>query len=370
MAPRNPLFSALLALIHLASAADPSLISGQQLLGSSFGVPNLNATYDYLIVGGGTAGLALANRLSANPAISVAVIEAGSFAEISNGNLSQIPRYVWNSADIAIGGVNPLIDWGFVTEPENGIGGRKIHYPRGRTLGGSSSRNHMVYHRGTVGSCKKWADEVGDKGYEWENWKKYFDRSTTFHAADTTKRLANSTPELDPAGLRATDGPVSIAYTNYALPFSSWVLKATEALGMKRIPGFIDGVLIGSSWNMMALDAKTQTRESAETAYLRPALKRSNLITYHSTTAMKVLFEGKEAVGVLCNTLGKEYTLRARKEVILSAGAFQSPQLLMVSGIGPKEVLQKFSIPVLVDAPGVGKGLEVSYLDFVRIKGD
>lgn len=311
-------------------------------------------------MGGGTAGLVLANRLSSNPALSIAVVEAGSFAEISNGNLSQIPRNAWNSADITLDGVNPLIDWSFVTEPEAGIGGTKIHYPRGRTLGGSSSRNHMVYQRGTAGSYKKWADEVGDKGYEWENWKKYFDRSTTFHAADATKRLANSTPEVDPAGARATDGPVSIAYTNYILPFSGWVLKATEALGMKKIAGFIDGVLIGSSWNMMALDAKTQTRESAETAYLRPALKRSNLIIYHFTTAMKVLFDGKEAVGILCNTLGKEYTLTARKEVVLSAGAFQSPQLLMVSGIGPKETLQKFNIPVLVDAPGVGKGLEVS----------
>jgi choline dehydrogenase len=349
----------LTTLLALTSASDPSSISGNPLLGSSFGTP-FNASYDYVIVGGGTAGLTLANRLSASGTHRIAVIEAGSFYELSNSNLSQIPRNVWNGAGLDFTDVNPLVDWGFQTEPEEGIGGQRIHYPRGKTLGGSSARNHMVYHRPTKGACKKWADAVGDSGYEWENWVKYFDRSTTFHAADVTKRLANSTPEFDPAGLRATAGPVSIAYTNYVLPFSSWLLKATEALGMKRIPGFIDGTLIGSSWNVMAIDAKTQTRESAETAYLRPALKTDNLVVHHSTMAMKVLFEGKEAVAVLCNTMGKEFVLSARKEVIVSAGAIQSPQLLMVSGIGPEKTLQKFGIPIIVDAPGVGQDLEVS----------
>jgi choline dehydrogenase len=347
------------ALPNSTIASNPSSISGQPLLGSSFGNP-FNATYDYVIVGGGTAGLTLANRLSASGLHTVAVIEAGSFYELSNSNLSQIPRYVWNGAGLDFADVNPLVDWGFRTEPEEGIGGQRIHYPRGKTLGGSSARNHMVYHRPTRGACKRWADAVGDSGYEWENWVKYFDRSTTLHAADTSKRLANSTPEFDPAGARATEGPVSIAYTNYVLPISSWVLKATEALGMKRIPGFIDGTLIGSSWNVMTIDARTQTRESAETAYLRPALTRENLVVHHSTIAMKVLFDRKDAVGVLCNTMGKDLVLKARKEVIVSAGAMQSPQLLIVSGIGPKETLQKFGIPVIVDAQGVGQGLEVS----------
>jgi choline dehydrogenase len=349
------------ALPNSTIASNPSSISGQFLFGSSFGTP-FNATYDYVIVGGGTAGLTLANRLSASGLHTVAVIEAGSFYEFSNSNLSQIPRYVWSGAGLDFADVNPLVDWGFKTEPEEGIGGKRIHYPRGKTLGGSSASNHMVYHRPTKGACKKWADEVGDKGYEWENWVKYFDRSTTFHAADTTKRFTNSTPDVDPAGARATSGPVSIAYTSYVLPISSWVLKATEALGMKRIPGFIDGTLIGSSWNVMAIDARTQTRESAETAYLRPALKRGNLVVHHSTMALKVLFEGKDAVGALCNTMGKEFVLKAKNEVIISAGAMQSPHLLMVSGIGPKETLQRFGIPVIVDAPGVGQGLEVSQM--------
>lgn len=355
-----PFLTLTLILPHFTlSFSPPGSITGQALLGSSFGIPGINSTFDYLIVGGGTAGLVLANRLSAPGAHTVAVIEAGSFYEISNSNLSQIPRFVWNGAGLGFDDVNPLVDWMIKTEPEEGIGGQKIHYPRGRTLGGSSARNHMIYQRGTKGTYKKWADDVGDTSYEWEKWSPYFDKSTTFTSADMTKRLANSTPPDDPAGTRAKDGPVSIAYTNYVTPFATWALKAVEALGMKPISGFIDGELIGSSWNLRAVDATSQVRESAETAYLRPVLKRPNLIVYHSTTAVKVLFEDKEAVGVLCNTLGKEFRLTARKEVIVSAGAFHSPQLLMVSGIGPKETLDKYQIPVLVDAPGVGLGMEV-----------
>ncbi|KAF2185248.1 GMC oxidoreductase [Zopfia rhizophila CBS 207.26] len=346
-------------LLPVANAsAPPDSIAGQPLLGSSFGIPGLNASFDYIIVGGGNAGLTLANRLSESGKHTVAVIEAGSFYEISNGNLSQIPRFVWNGAGLGFDDANPLVDWMFQTEPEKGIGGQRIHYTRGRTLGGSTARNHMVYHRATRGAYKKWADAVGDKGYEWDNFRPYFDKSTTFHPADTSKRPSNSTPPDDPAGLTAKSGPVSIAYSNYVPPVTSWLLKAVEAVGMKPIPGFIDGVLIGSSWNLRAIDAKTQVRESSETAYLRSALKRPNLIVYHSTMVTKLLFDGNEAVGVACNTLGKEFRLMAGKEVIVSAGAFQSPHLLLVSGIGPKETLEKYGIQVLVDAPGVGKGME------------
>jgi choline dehydrogenase len=323
----------LILLLPLTLASSPSdSISGQQLLGSSFGIP-ANATFDYIIVGGGTAGLVLANRLSASGQYTIAVIEAGTFYELSNGNQSQIPRYVWNGAGLTFDDVNPLVDWNFTTEPEWGIGGRRIHYPRGRTLGGSSARNQMAYQRATKGAYRKWAEAVGDDMYLWENWKKYFDRSTTFHKPDMSKRFANSTPADDPAGARATGGPVSISYLNWVMPFTTWVMKAVEAMGMKPIPGFIDGELIGSSWYVRTTGADTQVRESAETAYLRPVLERRNLIVYHSTMATKVILEGKEAVGVECNTLGKKFVLSASKEIIISAGAIGSPHLLMVSGI-------------------------------------
>ncbi|KAJ4297924.1 hypothetical protein N0V90_005823 [Kalmusia sp. IMI 367209] len=332
-------------------------ITGQQLIGESFGVPGVNTTYDYVIVGGGTAGLVLANRLS-DSSNTVAVIEAGSFYEFSNGNISAIPRYVWTGTGMDLSDANPLVDWMFMTEPEEGFGGKKIHYARGRALGGSSARNHIGYQRGTRGSYDKWANDVGDDGFAWANFQKFFDKSITFHKVDASKRRANSTPPADPAGESATSGEVSISYTNYVGPFTSWALRAVRALGMKAIPGYIGGELIGSSWDMRAVDSKTMVRDSAETAFLRPALKRSNLVVYTNTMATKILFNGTRAVGVELNTVGKGTQLIANKEVILSAGVFQSPQLLMVSGIGPKATLSKYGIPVIVDAPGVGQGLQ------------
>jgi choline dehydrogenase len=339
------------------SASPTSFLSSQTVLSSSFGTP-FDSVYDYVIVGGGTAGLVLANRLSDSGQHTVAVIEAGSFYEIDNGNVSQIPRYVWNGALLGFADVNPLVDWEFKTDPEEGIANATIHYTRGKTLGGGTARNHMVYHRPTKGSLEVWAKEVGDDAYQWDNFKKYYDRSVTFHSADATKRLANSTPPLDPAGARATSGPVSISYANYVLPFTSWAIKAAQGLGMKQLAGYLDGDLIGSGWDMQSKNAHTMIRESSETAYLRPVLKRRNLIVHHSTMALKILFEGTRAVGVACSTQGKNFTLTAKKEVILSAGAIQSPQLLMVSGIGPKEHLDKLGILVLLDAPGIGQGLQ------------
>jgi choline dehydrogenase len=332
--------------------------SGQKLSGSSFGTP-FDTTYDYVIVGGGTAGLVIANRLSASGQNIVAVVEAGSFYEIDNGNVSQIPRYVWSGADVSFADVNPLVDWEFRTEPEDGIGGARIHYPRGKTLGGSSARNHMIYQRPTKGSLEKWGDDVGDAAYKWDNFKKYYDRSVTFHPVDVTKRLSNSTPSLDPAGEQAKSGPLALSYANYALPFTSWAIKAAEALGLKQLTGYLDGDLIGSGWDMQTKDPETMIRDSSETAFLSPALNRPNLIVHNSTMVMKIHFVDSEAVGLACSTGGKNFTLTARKEIILSAGALQSPQLLMVSGIGPRVTLEKLGIPVLVDALGVGQALEV-----------
>ncbi|KAF2202069.1 putative choline dehydrogenase [Delitschia confertaspora ATCC 74209] len=342
----------------LALSSEPSSISGQQLLGSSFGIPGLNATFTHVIIGGGTAGLVLANRLSAFPENRVAVIEAGSFYELSNGNQSQIPRFVWNGAGVGFLDVNPLVDWNFATTQQPGINNISIHYARGRALGGCSARNHMVYHRATKGAYAKWAEEVLDETYRWENFRKYLDKSITFHEADMSKRPSNTTPSFDPAGQTAKSGPVSVAYSNFVLSFSSWLMAALHEVGLKPIPGFLGGELVGTSWYTRTVDRKTQTRESSETAYLRPVLQRTNLVVYQLTMATKVLFDGKKnAVGVECSCFGKTFYLNATREVILSAGALQSPQLLMISGIGPRSMLERFGIQVLVDSPGVGQGM-------------
>ena len=148
-----------------------------------------------------------------------------------------------------------------------------------------------------------------------------------------------------------------MSYTNYVGPFTSWALKAVRNLGMKAISGYIGGELIGGSWDMHSVDPKTMVRDSAETAFLRLALKRPNLVVYPNTMATKVLFEGTKAVGVQLDTLGKKTTKLTANKVILGAGVFQSPQLLMVSGIGPKETLSKYGIPVIADLPGVGQNL-------------
>lgn len=133
------------------------------LHGSNFGVPGQNATYDYVVIGGGNAGVTIAARLAEGPLNTVAIVEAGSFYEITNGNLSQIPADVVYFIGKSPKDVNPLVDWGFVTTPQPGANGQAYHYARGKTLGGCSARNFMVYQRGTRGSYQMWADEVGGK---------------------------------------------------------------------------------------------------------------------------------------------------------------------------------------------------------------
>jgi choline dehydrogenase len=164
------------------------------LFSSSFGYPGVDASYDYVIVGGGTAGLTLATRLALSGSYSVAVVEAGSFYELDNGNYSQRPSGVIRSADASpdLSTVNGLIDWRFLTTPQAGLLNRTAHYARGKCLGGSSGRNYLLYQRGTVGCLDKWAKEVGDSSYEWKNVLPYYQKSTHYTPANTTTRAANS----------------------------------------------------------------------------------------------------------------------------------------------------------------------------------
>ena len=219
----------------------------------------------------------------------------------------------------------------------------------------------MAYQRGTVGSYKQWADQVGDQDYAWSNFLPYFEKSLNFTPPDASKRPVNATPDYDLATLGGGNGPLSVTFTNYAQAFSSWVQKGLKEIGVNPRKGFTSGQLLGSSYVLNTIEPTLQTRESSETGFLQPALANPNLIVYTQTLVKKITFDSnKVATGVIVDTEGKVYSLSAKKEVIVSAGAFQSPQLLMVSGIGPETILSQHNIPVIANRPGVGQNMWVS----------
>ncbi|KAK8109464.1 hypothetical protein PG999_007601 [Apiospora kogelbergensis] len=350
--------AALLGAAAVNAAPSHNNIRARQLLGSSFGVPGDNRTFDYVVVGGGTAGLTIATRLVEQKAGTVAVVEAGSFYEISNGNLSQVPGYDGAFTGKALDDWQPMIDWGYITTPQEGAYNKSMHYTRGKTLGGSSARNYMVYHRGTKSSYQMWADQVGDESYGFDNLLPYFEKSINFTAPNMGLRFQNGTPSYDETVLGDGSGPLSVSFPNYVQVLGTWATLGLKAIGLPIIDGFQSGRLLGQSYSMFTIDPSKGTRDSSETSFLQQGLKYDTYTVYPLTLAKKILFnDQKHATGVVVNTQGFEYTLSANKEVIVSAGFVGSPQLLQVSGIGPKEVLSKHKIPIVADLPGVGQGM-------------
>ncbi|KAL4940295.1 hypothetical protein BDV06DRAFT_224235 [Aspergillus oleicola] len=326
-------------------------------IGSSFGVP-ADALYDYVVVGSGNAGAPVAHRLS-EAGHSVALVEAGSLYEVNNGNLSQIP---------ANGGAfmgrdpetnNLLVDWGIVTTPQAGWNNASILLASGKTLGGSTGRNVMTYHLPTEGSMEKWADKVEDDSWNFGNILPYIMRSQHFSPPRNDLRMRDARPTYDYATL-GRSGPLDIIYPNYASSLASRLARGFIDIGIAAIDGFTSGRLIGSGYALSTVQANTQLRESSKTAYLDPLIGRNlNLIIYQSTHAKQILFDNdRVATGVRVDSEGQEYILSARNEVIVSAGALKTPQLLMVSGIGPAENLERHDIPVVVDLQGVGQNLQ------------
>ncbi|KAI6408869.1 hypothetical protein MCOR20_005236 [Pyricularia oryzae] len=324
--------------------------------------------FDYVIVGGGTAGLALANRLSADASISVAVVEAGTYYEVTQPLIASTPAGDTLFVGSDPSDTNPLVDWDFVTEPQAGANGRKIHYARGKCLGGSSARNFMIYQRGSKQSYQKWADAIGDNSYTWDALLPYFKKSVAFITPPGSSRFENATAEYNPQAFSSSGGPLRVTSANYAQPFSTWMEPALNEIGIDSTQDFNSGKLMGAQYCSSTINAAKQTRESSQTSYLDEASGRPNLKVYSLTKARKVIFDSnKKATGVevqsqVAGAIGlgglTKFTLSARKEVILSAGAFQSPQLLMLSGVGPKDQLNKFQIPIVAERPGVGQGME------------
>ncbi|KAH8780210.1 putative glucose-methanol-choline oxidoreductase [Diaporthe sp. PMI_573] len=330
-----------------------------RILGSSFGIPGVNATFDYVVVGGGTAGLAIATRLVEQNAGSVAVVEAGTFYELSNGNASQVPGPGVNYAGKSALDWQPLIDWGYMTTPQPGANNASLHYARGKTLGGSSARNAMIYQRGTTASYQRWADQVGDASYTFEKFLPYFEKSINFSAPDLSVRFANSTPQYDQTVMGDGTGPLSVAFPNSPSVYGTFAAEGMKQINLSVIDGFQSGSLLGSSYNMFTIDSGTMLRSSSETSFMQQALQYDAYHVYHLTMAKKILFDSsKKATGVLVDTQGFQYTLNANKEVIVSAGAFASPQILQTSGVGPAEVLSPLGIDVIADRPGVGQRMQ------------
>ena len=217
----------------------------------------------------------------------------------------------------------------------------------------------MGYQRTTRGALNKWANDVGDSSWSYNNVSKYYYKSVSFTPPDMSKRIANATPDYDISTVGG-NGPLKLAYPNYAQAISTWFAKAMEAVGIKSVDGFTTGALNGSAFLVNAINHTDGNRDSSETAFLRPFLSRPNLFLFTNTLAEKIIFQNNTAKGVrvIPTNSTSSYTISAAKEVIISAGTFQSPQLLQVSGVGSAAVLKQHGIKIVANRPGVGHGMQ------------
>ncbi|KAH8692040.1 putative GMC oxidoreductase [Talaromyces proteolyticus] len=335
-------------------------ITGINLLGSHFGIPTLNASFDYVVVGGGTAGLTIATRLAQAGKYSIAVIEAGTLPELIDSNCSTIPASAANFLGANPKTNNPMIDWGMHTQNIPGFGNRSILYSQGKSLGGGSVRNLMFYVRSCKGAYQRWADEVGDDSYTFASLLPYFQKSVAFHPPDQITRPANSTPKYNVHAYSPSGGPLQVTYPRWANAMSSWFKLGLSQLGVPEVVDFVSGNILGYQYTAQTIDPTTMTRSSSETSFLRTAFaETTSLSVYVQSLAKRILFDSqKRATGVVVESNNVLYTISANKEIIVSAGALRSPQLLMVSGVGPKDTLQGLNIPVVSDRPGVGQNMQ------------
>ena len=299
--------------------------------------------YDYVIVGGGSAGCALANRLSADPATSVLVLEAGR-------RDWRFDVYIHMPAALSFPIGNRFYDWQYNSEPEPHMGGRRVYHARGKVLGGSSSINGMIFQRGNPLDYERWAADEGMQNWDYAHCLPYFKRMESCLAGDD-----NSGPERTRGRYRGSEGPLVLERGPALNPLFEAFLEATEQAGHARTED-VNGY---RQEGFAAFDRNVHRgrRLSAARAYLHPVLRRPNLHLATRAFTTKVLFEGTRATGVTYTKGGRTRTAHAG-EVICCGGSINSPQLLQLSGVGPADLLRSHGIDVVADVPAVGANLQ------------
>jgi choline dehydrogenase len=288
------------------------------------------SNYDFIVVGAGSAGSVVANRLSENPKTSVLVLEAGG-TEIGP---NVVNPSVWYTL------LGSPIDWGYTSTPQPGLNNRSTYEPRGKIIGGTSQLYLMMHIRGHPSDYDNWAYQ-GNAGWSFNDVLPYF------------KKLENQ--EDRTSDLTGQGGPLSVinAKNHNPNPFSRMFIEACQELGFPYTDDFNGPQMEGTGWHHV--DIKDGRRDSTATSYLLPALSRPNITLCANSYATRLLFEGDKCIGVEYIQDGVLTTARANLEVIVSAGALESPHLLLLSGIGNPDQLQQFNIPVVADLPGVGE---------------
>ncbi|KAL4892540.1 hypothetical protein BDV59DRAFT_180136 [Aspergillus ambiguus] len=318
-----------------------------------YGSSGVKASFDYIVVGGGTAGVTIAARL-AEAKHSVALVEAGDFYEI------KFPIMKIPVASAVGAGADPdthtPVDWGFVAKDVPGVNHRDIHFARGKCLGGSSAINYMIYQRPNVGALQRWADLVDDPSYMFDRVLPFYKRTVRFTPPDESLRAENATAGYNADAFDEESGPVQVSYPNSASSFSTWMKLGLESIGLNETEEFSSGSILGFQFTPLTIQPPRETRSSSDSFLWNSWIPFLTL--YKNTMVKRILFGPQnQAIGVEVQSIFMEYKLEAKREVILSAGAFQSPQILMVSGIGPKTTLEEYDIEVVVDRPGVGQNL-------------
>lgn len=298
-----------------------------------------NSVFDYIVIGGGAAGCVVASRLSEDPAISVCLLEAGGR---DTNPLVHMP------AGVAVMVPTAINNWQYQTVPQSGLNGRIGYQPRGKTLGGSSSINAMAYHRGHPHNFDDWA-AAGNPGWSYQDVLPYF------------KRAEHN--EVFRDEFHGQNGPLNVRFQSSPNPMVEKFIEAGQQAGYTHCIDPNGATMEGfSRTQVMQINGQ---RCSAARAYLTPNLARPNLHIETNAHATRILFDGKRAVGVEFIKDGVKRTLRATHELIVSSGTFNSPQLLLLSGVGPAAELEQLGIQVVHDLPGVGKHL-VDHIDYVH----